>query len=40
MTDPLIRIKRAVLDGRLIFTEKANLEMERDGSRRGMSKRR
>ncbi len=31
MADVLLRIKRAVLSGRYAFSEKARLEMERDG---------
>jgi YgiT-type zinc finger domain-containing protein len=31
MVDTLTRIKRAVLAGRFVFSEKAELEMERDG---------
>ena len=31
MDDVLLRIKRAVLSGRYAFSEKARLEMERDG---------
>lgn len=31
MSDVLVRIKRAVLAGRYVFSEKARLEMERDG---------
>ena len=31
MTDVLVRIKRAVLAGRYVFSEKARLEMETDG---------
>jgi len=31
MTDVLTRIKRAVLSGRFAFSEKATIEMERDG---------
>jgi len=31
MTDMLVRIKRAVLAGRYVFSEKARIEMEVDG---------
>ncbi len=31
MSDILVRIKRAVLAGRYVFSEKARLEMEADG---------
>lgn len=31
MSDVLVRIKRAVLAGRYVFSEKARLEMEADG---------
>jgi hypothetical protein len=31
MSDMLIRIKRAVLAGHYVFSEKARLEMEADG---------
>ena len=31
MTDVLVRIKRAVLDGRYRFTDKADIELEADG---------
>ncbi len=31
MSDILVRIKRAVLAGRIIFTEKAQIEMDVDG---------
>ncbi len=31
MSDVLIRIKRAVLTGRYLFSEKARIEMEEDG---------
>lgn len=31
MTDILVRIKRAVLTGHYVFSEKARLEMEADG---------
>jgi hypothetical protein len=31
MSDILVRIKRAVLAGRYVFSEKARLEMESDG---------
>ncbi len=31
MNDTLVRIKRAVLSGRYMFSEKARLEMEADG---------
>lgn len=33
MTDILVRIKRAVLTGHYVFSEKARLEMEADGLR-------
>jgi len=31
MSDVLVRIKRAVLSGRYVFSEKARIEMEADG---------
>ncbi|MFQ5821852.1 MAG: hypothetical protein ACE5I5_17835 [Candidatus Heimdallarchaeota archaeon] len=31
MRDVLVRIKRAVLSGRYVFSEKARIEMEADG---------
>ena len=31
MSDVLVRIKRAILAGRYVFSEKARLEMEADG---------
>jgi hypothetical protein len=31
MREPLVRIKRAVLAGRYLFSEKARLEMRADG---------